>query len=201
MSTATASPEAILFSAKDNKELNKELTDRYGQDVARILERATAKNISTIDQQKVLKDLGATGVNGNAESLLKAYSAHSRQIGIRDSLHDRWYHKLGRGVSKVGHGVKETLMAPLRGVKYAFKKHPILTSAAVAALAGYLAYAYGLPLAQFGGEGGDVKTGKIAQIVRKLTKFAPVGEKPGVGRVGIPKPEYGDFETPEIELP
>ncbi len=104
-------------------------------------------------------------------------------------------------LGKLGYGLKEAALAPLKAVKWAFKKHPIISTLTVTALLAFLAYQYGIPLAQFAGEGGDVRMGGVPEVMKRLGEFAPAGEMPGVGPLPAAVETYGGFTPPTTRVP
>ncbi len=104
-------------------------------------------------------------------------------------------------LGKLGYGLKEAALAPLKAVKWAFTKHPIISTLTVTALLAFLAYQYGIPLAQFAGEGGDVRMGGVADTLKRLGEFAPAGEMPAVGELPAAVETYGGFTPPATRVP
>lgn len=187
----------MMFSAKDPSALMKEVRDRYGERVARVLERVDIKTNSTVDQAGIVKELHDANPTADSQALLDSYRAHRAQIDIKASVSDKWYNKLGRGL-------KATALAPFRAVGYAFKKAPVLTTLSVAGLAAFLAYYFGIPMAQFSGAGGDFRTGGVARTLARLGRFAPGGDTPGVGELpAAAGGSYGSFVPPPavVEIP
>jgi hypothetical protein len=194
MVTQSTETPAMLFEAKNTQELLKEIRNRHGDAVARILERVDTKRLSVDDQAATVKQLHDAGMNGNASALLDAYNVHNRQFEVKSVVDDKWYHKVGRGV-------KDVLLAPVRGVKWAFTKHPVISTVALTALLAFLGYHYGLPMAQFAGEGGDSRVQGVANTLRRLVQFSPAGDMPGTGEVMMPPPVYPEIVPPSIPLP
>lgn len=182
--------QALLFSARDPNALMKEVRDRYGERVASVLERVDIKSTSTEEQAKVVKELHEANPTADSQALLNSYRAHRGQIDIKNDVGDKWYNKVGRGLKTVA-------LAPFKAVGYAFKKAPVLTTLSLTALAAFLAYHYGIPLAQFSGAGGDARTGGVARTLGRLGRFAPGGDTPGVGELpAAAGGSYGSFVPP-----
>ncbi len=201
MISSTLDKKAMLFTAKDPDALVKEIQERFGNNVGQILERVDVKDLSVEDQQQVVSQLKDAGLNGNAESLLSAYKVHRQELDRKAELNRRWYTPLVEGAQKVGGVVKDVLLAPVRAVGWAFKNHPVLSTIAVTALLAFLAYHFGIPLAQFSAMGGDERTEGVANTFRRLTESAPAVITPGTRELPLPNPTYPGFTDPGVVLP
>jgi hypothetical protein len=193
--------KGMLFQAKDAEALVAEIRETYGENVGRILERVDVKSLSVDDQKAVVTELKNAGLNGNAESLFQSYTTHQQELARRAALNERWYSPIVRGAQTVGSGLREVVLAPFKAVRWAFTNHPIMSTVAVTALLAFLGYYYGIPLAQFAGEGGDERTGAVAETLRTLTQGSGGGELPGIGEAQRAIPTYPSFDAPTIPLP
>lgn len=197
MSNAPASAPDIRFSARSVDELLQEIQGRYGDNAREVLERLDAKAGSIADQNAIVEQLHQAGLNGQAESLLRAYRDHKRELDIKADVSDRWYHKAGRML-------KATVVAPFKAVGWAFKNYPVTSTVATVALIGALAYFLGVPIASWVGMGADSRVvERIGEVIKPLVPTNPLDIPPGVGPTGLP-PIIGDAYpsiTPPMNLP
>ncbi len=201
MPTQNAEPRLILFPARNREELADHVRREYGDPISGVLERTGTKRLSVTEQNNAVSQLKDAGLNGNASALLDAYRLHLAELSKKEIVQDRWYNKLGRGVKKGATVVKDIALAPFRAIGWAFKNHPFLTTGAIAGLLGYLAYAYGIPLAQFAGEGGAERMEGIAETMRRAVRVTPAGRTPGAGEVPVFPSPYPEIRPPTVQLP
>ncbi len=211
MANSSTIERPIVFDARDPSELRSEYEVRS----ARMRDRMDVKSQSLGGQSDVAKGVDSAASTVDTRKLTEAYDKQGEQLEAKREVfsrwykdpetgaqtqaapaetkvaaaeavpatsEDRWYHKLGRGI-------KETLYAPVRAVKWAFKEHPVISTVATTALAVYLAYQFGIPLAGYAGGAGDAHTGEVAEAVRSLGNFRP--DLPvDAGRVLSPAVDY-----------
>ena len=145
----------------------------YGKDVLAALKDSSA------DQADTVRKLKEAGLNGRSEAIERMYNLHRQEFDRKESL-----------MSKAWKGTKEVLTAPFRWTWSAFKKHPVLTTVGVAALAlggaaGYLYYAGQLEsaLTAVGAEKVSSFFTKAAAKLAPLTAPTPIVE--GAGEAGL----------------
>lgn len=167
--------DAVEFPPmKSVDELDRHVEATYGADVLQTLKS------STTDQAAALDALHEQGLNGRAERLHELYNLHQQEFSRKESL-----------LGKVWEGTKETVSAPFRWTWNSFKKHPVLTTAAVAGLAlggtaAYLYYAGQLEsaLTAIGADKVVEYFSGAATQLAPMTPDTPI--VPGAGEAGLP---------------
>ncbi len=142
------------------------------------------------DEQELIRAIQRRDptVNGNVKSLAEDLPTYSRQAARKETLYKR-----NEADTKPA-----TKTRGVMGRAWDFvKKHKVAAVVGVTALLGFLAYHYGIPLAQFSGAGGDARTGGVANTLRRLGRFAPGGDTPAGGELpAAPGGTYGSFTPP-----
>jgi hypothetical protein len=171
MSPSNREAQAPVFNARNPEELIGQIRERHGEGVARILERMDTKRMSLEDQRAAVQQLSEAGLNGTAESLLKAYKTHMEQMDVKNTVEKGWLRSTAETVGSA-------LAWPFKQAWGFMRKHPVITTVGITGLLAYLAYAYGIPLAQFAGEGGDEATSSVADALRNVANTPPGGTVP-----------------------
>lgn len=162
------------------EELDAHIEQTYGSDVL-----TTLRN-SNMDQASMVEELQKCGLNGRSEAVEQMYRLHRQEFDRKKSLLGKTWHWTKEAAGAAGNAVA----APFRWTYASFKKHPILTSLAAAALVAggiaggyYLAGSWELFLATTGLD-------KVVAGVEAATELAPVVPDlpplPGGGAYDIP---------------
>lgn len=186
--------EALVLQGKTPEELIASLRERHGDNIARIIERIDVKSMTAEDESEILRQFHEAGLNGNAEPLWAEIKSKLQQMDIKKDVQKTWLQSLGETASNVGSGIWNT-------ITYPFRKAPVLTTVGLVGLAAYLAYYYGIPLAQFSGEGGDERTQQVGESLRKLTSTPLGGDAPGAGELPAAQGQYPNVTAPRVRLP
>ncbi len=218
MATSTLDQQRpLVLDGTDPTRLRESVRERFGDSTAHALERMDVKRASLGGQEGIVQEVDATHPSVDSRELVNAYGEGNRQLETKREVlsnwydapdaqpvpaegttpaaaegeqkvegEDRWYHKLGRGL-------KATVMAPVNAVGWAFKNYPVTSTVATTALAIYLAYQFGIPMAGYAGGGADAHTAEVAEAVRNLGNFN-AGLPVDTGRVVSQAVEYGGVE-------
>jgi hypothetical protein len=106
------------------EELDTHFEQTYGPDVLKALKD------SSVDQADVVRQLHAAGLNGRSEAVERTYRLHQQEFARKESL----LGKTWRWTKEAAGTATDVVTAPFRWTWNSFKKRPVLTSAAIAAL-------------------------------------------------------------------
>jgi len=127
MANEAAQEAGPKFSSR--AELKKYYEDTYGRPVVDALEQSIG------DRKKSLDALSKSGLNGKAEGVMKEYLTYEQEFARQDKLNETWMQKGWRKTKETAGEVLNVAAAPFRFAWRSFKKHPVLTTLAVTALA------------------------------------------------------------------
>lgn len=180
-----------LPEIKDRAELRAHYETLYGKPVA------DALDTSVQDRKATLEQLKASGMNGKAEEVMREYGTYRQEFDRKAKLDETWAQKGWRWTKEGVKGAVSVATAPFRFAWKSFKKHPILTTLAIAALAAggtaltfYLAGEWELFMTA---TGLSKITGGIGAAGELIPPTLPTTPLPGGGLMDIPSATLPDI--------
>ncbi len=118
-------------------ELDSHIEKTYGPDVLRTLRD------STLDQAKMVEQLHQAGLNGRSEAIERTYRLHQQEFARKETLLGTTW----RWTKEAASATADALVWPFKKSWAFAKKHPIITSLAVAAaITGGVYLMWGVPV-------------------------------------------------------